>query len=97
MDLIGVLLILLISIIILNIFAFIFKVGIFAIVLPFKLLAIGLASIFVFLILIPLGIIAGIAGLIILPLALISPLLPFILLGIGIWVLLKKRMRIILP
>jgi len=91
MELIGVLLLILLTVIFLKILGVIFHAGIFVLALPIKLLAMGLAGLVFGLVLLPLGIVAGLASLIVLPVVLIGPILPILLLGGGLYLLLKNR------
>lgn len=90
MEIISILLIVLLGIFFLKLFALFFQAGIWVIALPFKILAFLISTVVIVAVLIPLGIVAGLLSIIVLPLALIGPLLPFLLLGLGLWLFLKK-------
>lgn len=90
MELIGILFIAFIIFLFLKLIALFFDVAIFAIALPFKILAIVFGAIFGVFLLIPLGLFAGLLGLLIAPLAIIGALLPVILIAIGIILVFKN-------
>ncbi len=94
---IGLMVFIVLAWVVLKLLALTFHVGIFMLTLPFKILGLVLAVVLTPLILIPLGLFAGLAGLfagfaglVMLPFALLGPALPLILLGVGIWILLKR-------
>ncbi len=73
-----------------KIFAVLFDVAIFAIALPFKILACFLGIVFGAIFLIPLGLFFGIIGVLLAPLLLLVEALPYLLIIFGVIFLLKK-------
>lgn len=90
MELIALLFIAALTLLFLKIFAFFFEVAIFAIALPFKILAFVLATIFGVFLLIPFGIFAGLLGVLLAPFAILAVLLPFVLIAIGLVLIFKN-------
>lgn len=90
MELVTLLLIVIVGWLVLKLFAGFFHVAIFALALPFKLLAIGIASLLVVFVAIPLGLVAALTGLIVAPFAIILPLAPFLLIGLGVYLLVRN-------
>ncbi len=93
MELMSLILIVLFAWLFFKLLGFIFNTAAFLIILPLKLLALGLASLLVIFVLVPLGLVAGLAGLILAPLAVLVPLLPFVLIGIGVYLLIQHQRR----
>ncbi len=93
MELMSLILIVLFAWLFFKLLGFIFNAAAFLIILPLKLLALGLASLLVIFVLVPLGLVAGLAGLILAPLAVLVPLLPFVLIGIGVYLLIQHQRR----
>lgn len=91
MEIIGVLLIVLIIIAFLKLLGLIFHAGVWVVALPFKIIGAILGSLVMVAILIPLGILGAITSIIMIPIAIIIPLAPFILVGLGIWLLIRKN------
>ena len=91
MNLIGVLLIILLTVVFLKILGLIFHAGIFVLALPFKILAVLLSALVFGLVLVPLGIVAGLASLIALPVVIAAPFLPILVLGGGLYLLFRNR------
>ena len=90
MELVSLLLIVLFAWLFIKLFAFFFHTAAALLILPFKLLAVGLASLLVIFVFVPLGFVAAIAGAVLAPLAILVPLLPFLLIGLGIYLLAKN-------
>ena len=91
MEIIGILIGVLIIIVFLKMLGFLFHAGIWAITLPFKIIGAIIGAIITVAILIPLGIFGAIASIIVIPFALIIPLAPFLLVGLGIWLLVRRN------
>ncbi len=87
MELVSLLLIVLFAWLFIKLLAFFLNTAAFMLVLPLKLLAVGLASLLVIFVFVPLGFVAAIAGVVLAPLAILAPLFPFLLIGIGIYLL----------
>ena len=86
MELIGLVLIIVFSIIFLKIFV---NLGIFLITLPIKILAVLFSTLLVVFVLVPLGIVGGIAALIVAPFAILIPILPVALILFGLYLLFR--------
>lgn len=84
MELIGLLLIILLTVIILKV---LLNIGIFVITLPIKILAFVISTLILVFVLVPIGLVGGLAALIVAPIAILVPLFPLILLGFGIYLL----------
>ena len=84
MELIALLFIAALALLFLKFFAFFFNIAIFAIALPFKILAFVLATLIGVILLVPLGLFVGLIGILIAPLAILAALIPFILIAIGL-------------
>ncbi|MEJ2055169.1 MAG: hypothetical protein P8X42_14735 [Calditrichaceae bacterium] len=91
MEILGILLIALIILAFLKMIGLIFHIGLWAIALPFKIVGILIGSVIMVAILIPLGVLGALASLLMIPLAILIPLAPFILVGLGIWLLVRKN------
>ena len=91
MEIIGILIAVLIIIAFLKLIGLLFHAGIWVIALPFKILFAVIGAIITVAILVPLGVFGAIASIILIPLALIIPLAPFIIIGLGIWLLVRKN------
>ena len=91
MEIIGVLIVVLIIIAFLKLLGVIFHAGVWVIALPFKIIGAVLGLLVMVVILVPLGIFGALASIIMIPIAIIIPLAPFILVGLGIWLLVKKN------
>ena len=91
MEIIGVLIVVLIIIAFLKLLGVIFHAGVWVIALPFKIIGAVLGLLVMVVILVPLGIFGALASIIMIPIALIIPLAPFIVVGLGIWLLVKKN------
>lgn len=91
MEIIGILIGVLIIILLLKLLGFLFHAGIWAITLPFKIIGVIIGAIITVAVLIPLGIFGAIASIILIPFVLIIPLTPFLLVGLGIWLLVRKN------
>lgn len=91
MEIIGILIVVLIIIAFLKFLGIIFHAGVWAIALPFKIIGAVIGSLIMLFIFIPFGILGVLASVIMIPIALIIPLAPFILVGLGIWLLVRKN------
>ena len=91
MEIISIALILLIAYIILKLFGALFHSGIWLLALPFKLLAIVIASLLVVFVLVPLGVVGALLSLLAVPIVLVALLLPFLLIGLGLWLLSRQQ------
>lgn len=90
MELFGILFIVLIAWLFLKLLAVFFNVTVFAIALPFKILALFLGLFLGVVLLIPLGLFAGLMGLLIAPFAILLPLLPIVLIALGVVLLIRN-------
>lgn len=90
MEIIAILFIVLAVWLALKMMAFFLDVAIFAIALPFKILAVLLGLFLGVFLLIPLGVLTGVAALLIAPLALAAAALPLILIAVGIYLIIKN-------
>ena len=91
MEIIGVILAVLIIVAFLKLIGIIFHAGVWVIALPFKIIGAVIGSLIMLAIFIPLGVLGILASVIMIPIAIIIPLTPFILVGLGIWLLVKKN------
>ena len=91
MEIIGVILAVLIIVAFLKLICIIFHAGVWVIALPFKIIVAVIGSLIMLAIFIPLGVLGILASVIMIPIAIIIPLTPFILVGLGIWLLVKKN------
>ena len=91
MEIIGILIAVVIIIIFLKLLGILFHAGVWAIALPFKIIGAVIGVIITLVVLIPLGIFGALTSIFIIPLALIIPLAPFLLIGLGIWLLVRKN------
>lgn len=90
MEIIALLFIALVGLVVLKIFAGIFNLALFAVALPFKILAFGFATLLVVFVLIPVGLVAAVAGLLVAPIALLFALAPFLLIALGVYFVVKN-------
>jgi len=91
MEIIGIILVALIIIAFIKLIGIIFHASVWAIALPFKIIGAVIGSLIMIAILIPLGIFGVLASIVIIPFAIIIPLAPFLLVGLGIWLLVRKN------
>lgn len=91
MEIIGILIAVLIIIAFLKLIGLLFHAGVWVIALPFKILFGVIGAIIMIAVLIPLGVIGAIASIIVIPFALLVPLAPFLLIGLGVWLLVRKN------
>jgi len=91
MEIIGIIIAVLIIIVFLKLLGILFHAGVWVIALPFKIIGAVIGVIITLIVLVPLGVFGALASIIIIPFALIIPLAPFLLVGLGIWLLVRKN------
>ena len=91
MEILGILLIVIIVVAFLKFLGLIFHAGLWAIALPFKIIGALLVTLITIAVFIPLGILGALASIIMIPFALTIPLVPFLLVGLGVWLIVRKN------
>ncbi|MEJ2544037.1 MAG: hypothetical protein P8Y99_08210 [Calditrichaceae bacterium] len=91
MEIIGILIAVVIIIAFVKLLGILFHAGVWVIALPFKILFAVIGAIISVAIFVPLGVFGVLASIIVIPLALIIPLAPFLIIGLGIWLLVRKN------
>jgi hypothetical protein len=91
MEIIGIIIAVVIIIAFVKLLGILFHAGVWVIALPFKILFAVIGAIISVAIFVPLGVFGVLASIIVIPLALIIPLAPFLIIGLGIWLLVRKN------
>ncbi|MBN1406531.1 MAG: hypothetical protein JW956_02005 [Calditrichaceae bacterium] len=91
MEIIGILIAVVIIVAFIKFLGLLLHAGIWVIALPFKIIFAVIGTIIMVAILIPLGILGAIASIVVIPMTLIVPLTPFLLIGLGLWLLIRKN------